>query len=261
MTRRILTIALAIVMAVIGVVVVLLYVKGADQRAIAGQKAVPVLVANQQVPAGTTAGAALNEGLLGVQRLPAQSVPSDAVQSITSSLRGLVFSSDLPSGQLLLRPILVTAVQAATGLPIPAGKVAVTIQMCEPKAVAGYIHAGSQIAIFNTFFKAPAGSVSWSCAGTTFTKGATWIHTRLVLNDVQVLAVGAASAASGQATATGAFSQSNSSASQASGTVMVTVAVNQADAERLIELAESAIPYMAIVTDSSGTAPDTTFKP
>jgi len=244
-------------MAVIGVVVVLVYVKGADQRAIAGQKAVTVLVATQQVPAGTTAGTALSEGLLGSQRLPAQSVPSDAVPSITPSLSGLVLSSDLPAGQLLLRPILVTAVQAATGLPIPVGKVAVTIQMCVQKAVADYVHAGSQIAIFNTFYKAPAGSVTWSCAGTTFAKGAAWIRTRLVLNDVQVLAVGTPGAAGSQATATGAFSQSSSTQS----TIMVTVALNQADAERLIELAESALPYMAIMTSSSGTAPDITFKP
>jgi pilus assembly protein CpaB len=259
LSRRILTIVLAILMAAIGVGVVLIYVKGADQRAIAGQKAVSVLVATQQVPAGTTASAALSEGLIASQRLPAASVPADAVLSLTSDLRGLVFSSDLPSGQLVLRPILVTAVQAATGLPIPAGKVAVTIQMCVQKAVAGYVQAGSQIAIFNTYFKAPPGSVTWSCAGTTFSKGATYIHTRLVLNNVQVLAVGAPSATGSSATATGAFSQSSSASTEA--TVMVTVALDQQDAERLIELAESGLTYMAMVNSSSHTSPDFTFKP
>lgn len=258
MTRRVLTIALAIAMALIGVGVVLVYVRGADQRAIAGQRAVTVLVAAQQVPAGTTAAAALSGGLLSSERLPAASVPADAVRSITPDLRGLVFGSDLGSGQLVLRPILVSAVQAATGLPVPTGKVAVTIQMCVQKAVAGYIHAGSTIAIFNTFYKAAPGSVTWSCAGTSFAKGATFIHTRLVLNDVQVLAVGAPGSP-GQASTTGAFSQS--SASQSQTTVMVTVALNQADTERLIELAEWGLPYMAIMTSSSNTAPDITFKP
>jgi pilus assembly protein CpaB len=260
LTRRILTIALAIVMAVIGVVVVLIYVRGADQRAIAGQQAVTVLVAAQQVPAGTTASAALSEGLLSSQKLPAQSVPFDAVRSITPDLKGLVLSSDLPSGQLLLRPILVTAVQAATGLPIPSGKVAVTILMCVQKAVAGYVHAGSTIAVFNTFYSGSAGSVTTSCAGTNWGKGARNIHTRLVLNNVPVLAVGTASAnAAGSATTTGAFSQGSASSTQT--TIMVTVAVDQADAERVIELAEAYIPYMALMTSSSGTAPDVTFKP
>lgn len=248
-------------MAAIGVGVVLVYVKGADQRAIAGQQAVTVLVAAQQVPAGTTAGTALNEGLISTRREPAQSVPFDAVRSITPDLRGLVFSSTLPSGQLLLRPILVTAVQAATALPVPVGKVALTIQMCVQKAVAGYIQAGSQIAIFDTFIKAQAGSVTSSCAGTTFSKAAV-IHTRLVLNDVQVLAYGVAPPPGSQATTTGAFSQSSSSSSSSSQTtVMVTVAVDQQDAERVIELAESGLPYMALVTSSSHTTPDYTFKP
>jgi pilus assembly protein CpaB len=245
---------LAIVMAMIGVGVVLIYVKGADQRAIAGQKAVSVLVATQQVPAGTTAGTALSEGLIASQRLPAQSVPSDAVLSITPDVRGLVFSSNLPSGELVLRPILVTAVAGSTGLPVPTGKVAVTILMCVQKAVADYISAGAQIAIFNTYYKAPPGTVTSSCAGTNFSKGAAFIHTRLVLNDVPVLAVGTPVPA-GQATATGAVS------SVAQTTVLVTVALNQLDAERLIELAESGLTYMALVTSSSHTSVDFTFKP
>lgn len=257
MSRRILTIVLAIVMAAIGVGVVLIYVKGADQRAIAGQQAVSVLVATQQVPAGTTAATALSEGLIAAQQLPAKSVPPDAVRSITADLRGLVFSSNLPSGQLLLRPLLVTAVQAATGLPIPVGKVALTIQMCVQKAVAGYIQAGSQIAIFNTYAKASSGGVTPSCAGDSFGKGVNSIHARLVLNDVQVLAVGTPAPAGAQATTTGTFSQSSSS----SGSVMVTVALDQQDAERLIEIAEAGVPYMALVTSSSHTAPDLTFKP
>jgi len=244
----------------IGVAAVLIYVKGADQRAIAGQQAVTVLVATQQVPAGTTAGAALSGGLLSSQKLPAKSVPPDAVRSITPALQGLVLSSDLPSGQLLLRPILVTAVQAATGLAIPPGKVAVTIQMCVQKAVAGYVRAGSQIAIFNTFYSAPPGSVSASFSGTNWPKAVKSIHTRLVLNDVEVLAVGPASASGSQpATATGAFSQNYAASNQ--GPIMVTVAVSQVDAERVIELAEAYLPYMALIATSSGTTPDVAFKP
>ena len=63
MVRRILTIALAIVLAIIGTGAVLLYVKQADKRALAGQKAVTVLVAAQQIPAGTPASTALADGM------------------------------------------------------------------------------------------------------------------------------------------------------------------------------------------------------
>ena len=267
MTRRILTIVVAIVFALIGTAAVMIYVKQADQRALAGQKAVSVLVATQQVPAGTTAGAALRDGYLQAQHLPSESVPADAVRSIGAAISGLVLSASLPSGQLLLRPMLVTKTVAATGLAIPRGKVALTVQMCLQKAVAGFVRPGSQIAVFNTFFKGKQGSVTVSCTGDSWQNGVKDIHTRLVLTNVPVLAVGSASAGTTSATATttstGLFSQGNNSSSSSSNTttLMVTVAVSQADAEQLIVLAEAGIPYLALVTSSSGTKTDITNKP
>ena len=264
MTRRILTIVLAIVLAAVGTGAVLLYVRGADRRALAGQTAVSVMVATQQVPAGTTAGTAITEGLLSRQELPAASVPSDAVRSITSQLKGLVLSADLPSGQLLLRPMLVTAVAARTGFPIPPGKVALSLQFCLARDVAGYVQPGSEVAVFNTFVSGTPGSATQSCAGISSQKGVTGIHTRLVLPKVQVLAVGPAPASttgSTGATST-AFSQNNSTAPASSSTIMlVTVAVNQVDAEKLIHLDETAVPYLALVTSSSGVKADIKFQP
>ena len=264
MTRRILTILIAIVLAVVGTGAVMIYVKQADQRALAGQKAVSVLVATQQVPAGTTAADALREGLLQTQKLPSESVPADAVRTIGPAISGLVLSANLPSGQLLLRPMLVTTTMAATGLAIPTGKVALTVQMCLQKAVAGYIRPGSLIAVFNTFSKGKQqGSATASCAGTSWPNGVKAVHTRLVLTNVSVLAVGPASAGttSTTTTSTGVFSSSNSSSSSNNTILLVTVAVDQVDAERLIHLAEAGIPYLALVTASSGTQPDATFKP
>lgn len=265
MTRRILTIIVAIVLAVIGTGAVLIYVKQADQRALAGQKAVSVLVATQQVAAGTTAEAAFRDGYLQAQKLPAESVPADAVRSIGPDMSGLVLSGNLPSGQLLLRPMLVTRTVAATGLAIPTGKVALSVQMCLQKAVAGYLRPGSQIAVFNTSFKGKAGDVAVSCQGDSWQNGATDIHTRLVLTNVEVLAVGQASTgtSSTTTTTTGVFAQSDSSSSSSdsSTVLLVTVAVSQRDAERLIHLTEDGIPYMALVSSSSDTKPDTNFKP
>jgi pilus assembly protein CpaB len=266
LTRRILTIIVAIVLAVIGTGAVMIYVKQADQRALAGQKAVSVLVATQQVPAGTTAGAALRNGYLHAQNLPSESVPADAVRSIGPAISGLELSASLPSGELLLRPMLVTKTMAATGLAIPTGKVALTVQMCLQKAVAGYVRPGSQIAVFNTFFKGKQGSVTLSCTGDSWQNGAKDIHARLVLTNVSVLAVGQAATGTTGTTTTssGVFgSQGNSSSSSSSNvtTLMVTVAVSQADAERLILLAEAGMPYLALVTASSGTKPDVTFTP
>ena len=265
MTRRILTIVVAIVLAVVGTGAVMIYVKQADQRALAGQKAVSVLVATQQVPAGTTAGDALRDGFLQAQKLPSESVPTDAVRSIGPAISGLVLSASLASGQLLLRPMLVTKTVAATGLAIPAGKVALTVLMCLQKAVAGYIRPGSLIAVFNTFAsRDKQGTATVSCTGTSWPNGVRSVHTRLVLTNVSVLAVGTAASGttSTTTTTTGVFSQSNSSSSSSnSTTLLVTVAVSQTDAEKLIHLAEAGIPYLALVTASSGTKPDIKFQP
>ena len=142
MTRRILTVAVALVLAVLGAVGVLSYAHQADQRALAGMRAVTVYVAKGQIPSGTTAGLALNEGLLVSQKFPATSVPADAVRSISPATAGLVLTGGLASGQLLLSQMLGTSVQTAAALPIPPGMVAVTLQFCVQQAVANYITPG-----------------------------------------------------------------------------------------------------------------------
>jgi pilus assembly protein CpaB len=263
--RRILTIILAIVLAAIGTGAVLVYVKQADQRAIAGQKAVTVLVATQLIPAGTSASTALQDGLLDSQRLPAGSVPSDAVRSLSPALGVLVMSADIAPGELLLRPMLVTLAQATAGVAIPPGLVAVTIELCMPEAVAGYVRPGSEVAVFDTY-AASAGSgvltAQPNCIGPHQQQEYKAAHTRIVLPKVLVISVGPAptlGTSSSTATST-AFSQSSSTTSTQDA-VLVTMAVNQSDAERLINLTETGLPYLALLTDSSQTKPDTSVVP
>jgi pilus assembly protein CpaB len=267
LTRRILTIVLAIVLAVIATGAVLLYVRGADKRALAGLKPVSVLVANQQVPAGITAGTALADGMFSHQKLPASSVPSDAVRAITGQLKPLVLSAGLPSGQLLLKPMLVTTLAASTGLAIPKGMVALSLQFCLARDVSGYVQPGSEVAVFNTFVLVKPGSTppTRSCDGINVTSGTTAVHTRLVLPRVKVLAVGPAAPTTGTtgttATST-AFSQNNSTTQTSSTTIMlVTVAASQVDAEKLIHLEEVYVPYLALVTKYSNVKADFKFQP
>src|ERR1019366_292728 len=151
MKQRLLIIVLALVLAGIGTSGVLAYAHGADARAITGMEAVSVLVAQQQIPSGTSAGAALKRGLLAAEKLPAASVPPDAVRSIIPALSPLVMSAAVQPGQLLLRAILVKHATAAPGaVTLPAGMIEVTVNLCVPEAVAGGVQAGSQVAVFDT---------------------------------------------------------------------------------------------------------------
>jgi len=270
--RRVLTVALAILLAVLGTSGVLAYVHKADSRALDAMKPVSVVVAQGQIPAGTSASAAQQQGLLRSERLPASSVPANAVRSITPELGALVMSAQVPAGQLLLRPMLVTSAQAtATGaLAIPTGMVAVTIPLCVSEAVAGYVQPGSHVAVFDTYPVKKA-SLQESCnqSGESHqAEGPGAVVTRIVLPRVLVLATGQAAASGTTGTSTtassGVFShnsQADPPASAPSGSVMVTLAVSQANAERLILITRAGLPYLALLTPSSQTGFDGGLQP
>ena len=248
MKHRGLTIALAVLLAVFGTAGVLVYVSHANSRAIAGQKAVTVVIAKKLIPSGTSAAAAQQQGLLGSETLPAASVPGDAVTAVTADLSGLVASSDVQPGQLLLRPMLVTRSLATGGLAIPSGMVAVSVLFCLPEAVAGNVRAGSQVAVFDTLASGKGTMTAQpACTGPHQWLAGDTAITRLVLPKVTILAVGPASGSTSGSSG-GAIS-GNSGNTQ--NTELVTMAVSQNDAERLILMTQDSLPYLALVNDGS----------
>jgi pilus assembly protein CpaB len=254
MKRRGLTITLAVLLAILGTAGVLVYVNHANARALAGQKAVTVLVAKKLIPSGTSAADAQRQGLVGTERLPAASVPADALTAVTPDISALVTDSDVQSGQLLLRPMLVTSAQVTNGLAIPNGMVAVSILFCAPEAVAGNVHAGSHVAVFDTVASGSASATAQNACTGPHQQQAGVAATKLVLPYVTVLAVGPASASS----QSGGTASNGGGSGSSQNTELVTVAVNQADAERLILLTEDGLPYLALVNDNSSLSASTT---
>jgi pilus assembly protein CpaB len=252
MKHRGLTIALAVLLAVLGTAGVLAYVGHANARAIAGQQAVTVLIADKLIPSGTSAADAQRQGLLGSEKLPAASVPADALTAVTPDLTALVTSSEVQPGQLLLRPMLVTSTQVTGGLAIPAGMVAVSVLYCVPEAVAGNVHVGSQVAVFDTIVSGSSTMTAQpACAGPHQWLAGDYASTRLILPKVKVLAVGPASASGQGSSQSGSTALSGSGSGNSQNTELVTLAVNQSDAERLILLTQDGLPYLALVNDSS----------
>jgi pilus assembly protein CpaB len=249
MKRRGLTIALAVLLAILGTAGVLAYVNHANARALADQKPVTVLIAKSLIPSGTTAADAQRQGLLGTETLPAGSVPADALTAVTPDISSLVTNSNVQPGQVLLRPLLVTAAQVTSGLAIPSGMVAVAIMFCVPEAVAGNVHAGSQVAVFST---AGGGGNTGACSGQRQQASGN-ATTKLILPRVTVLAVGSAAANSQSGTTSASTTTSTAQSGE-----LVTLAVGQQDAERLIALTESGLPYLALVNGSSSLSVTTT---
>jgi pilus assembly protein CpaB len=257
MKRRVLTIVMAVALAVLGTLAVLVYVNRADARAVAGQKPVTVLVVSKAIPSGTKAGEAKSS--LRKETLPASSVSTDAVAEITADQEALVTSTDLSPGEVVLSSMLVPAAQAPGGLVIPDGKVAVTITLCSPEIVAGHVRVGSEVAVFGTVVTGGTGEVSAqpNCTGQHKQQTSRGIgNTRVVVPKVRVIAIGSASSTQQDDSKNGNSSASQRSASVQNDLTLVTVAVNQDDAERLIMVTQIGLPYLALLGPSAQIKPD-----
>jgi pilus assembly protein CpaB len=267
--RRLLAIVLAGLLAVIGSVAVLAYVRHANQRAVAGLRAETVMVAKGAIPAGTSLKTAWGEHLLGTEQVPVSSLSTAPVQSVTAANEHLVTNAGVEAGQLLLQNMLVSAasVTASGSFAIPSGMVAVTVQMCVAEAVANYITAGSNVAVFDTAAYSKGSQVQRTCdlSHTVVNSGAVSspaiVSTRIVLTKAEVLAVGVNPGQGSSASTASTITGPSSSASAVQGSVLVTLAVNQADAERLILIDELGLPYMALLGPLSKTAFDNPATP
>jgi len=248
-----LTVALAALLAVLGIVAVLSYVDNANKRAIYGMKAVSTLVAKDAIPAGTSAKDALQRGLLVPEQLPASSVPLDAVHTVTPDIAKLVTSYAVQPGMLLLHSMLVSAAQVTGAIAIPQGTMAVAVQVCVQADVAGYVQPGSYIAVFDTY---GGQSLQQTCDVAHQAQNISTVYTRMLLPKVEVLSVAAAPAAQSTTSSSGTVLAGNGSSSATQGTVTVTLAAPQADAERLILANETGLLYFGLLTSSSGQHPD-----
>jgi pilus assembly protein CpaB len=241
MNRRVIGILLALLLAVIGTGAVLFYVNMAQERVASGQRAVRVLVAAARIPAGTTGERIRKAKLVEEIVMPAGSVPDDALSTVTAELDDLVVTSDVQPRQLLLRGQFDAPTKISGGLSIPEKMLAVSVKMEVEEEVGGFIRPGSQIAVFGTYkvldkaFKDETGEDNQ--------------RTQLLLPRTEVLAVGAY----GDDGVTSAQPASGQTDIQV--TLIVTVSVNQNDAERLIHSARIGDLYAALLTDTSEVRP------
>jgi pilus assembly protein CpaB len=241
MKRRSVQLGLAIVLALIATVAVYSYVQRADQRAVAGAKAVSVAVVVKTIPAGTSGKDVQDGGYVRIDHLPAESVPADAVRTLTPEMFDQVATVDIPAGQVLLPQMLGTKAPTTSGLAIPKGKMAVTVAITAPADVAGYVQPGSEVAVFSTFILLSKNQIGGSDSSD---KADNWA-TKLLLPRVNVLAVSA-----------GAPTKKNAGIDGAADTkLMVTLAVDQTEAQRLILTTERGNLYLALLSSSSVSRP------
>ncbi|GGQ75680.1 Flp pilus assembly protein CpaB [Couchioplanes azureus] len=259
MRRRLLAVLVAAVLAGVGCLAVVAYVRGADQRALAGREAVWVLVSTRRIPAGTTAAGIRAGGYTEKVAMPAGTVPGTALGEVDARLDGLVLTADLLPSQLLLRGMFAEPSQVTGGLAVPDGKLAVSVQVTAAARVAGYVRPGSRVAVFTTFtMREGRGRVP---AGDGLSSGHEYNQaTRMLLPRVEVIAVGERGAAgavtAGDAPTAQPSAPAGSSGPKSAAGMLVTVAVTQQEAEKLLHVSLTGVLSLALLDDTATVQPD-----
>src|SRR6478735_8073580 len=150
MGRRIIAITAAVLLAIVGVVAVVLYANGADQRAVASAQPRTVFVSTQSVPAGTTLNDAIAGGLIIETSLPAKSVPAGSLTAVTDDNKNLLALSEIAAGEYIQSARFGTTPQGNQAIRVPNGQLAVTVSLKDPAKVGTFVTPGSHIVLYNT---------------------------------------------------------------------------------------------------------------
>jgi pilus assembly protein CpaB len=148
--RRALGVAGAVVIALVGTMLLVGYVRSAEQRALAGEELVEVLVISDPVPRGTPASAMVNDVIL--EMVPVK-VRADGGVSDLTLLADLVTSTDLLPGEQVVISRFVTAESLATlgRIEAPDDMLEVTVALSPERALGGGLDPGDYIAVVASF--------------------------------------------------------------------------------------------------------------
>jgi pilus assembly protein CpaB len=231
MGRRTVLLIVAALIAALGAGMVFLYVRGADSRAEAGQSPVQVLKAVAQIDPGETMAAAQAAGKIQIGTVPRAQVLSGAVNSASGLEDKVALSTIYPKEQIITAKFGSSGEQSV--LTIPDGDIAISLTLSDTGRVAGFVNPGANVAIFAT-----GTQQSGSAAATD--------ATRLLLPKVQVIAVGATTVVSSTTT-----TETGAQTTEQLPKTLFTVAVSQADAERLLFASTHGELTFALLNDKS----------
>ncbi|TQJ60225.1 pilus assembly protein CpaB [Arthrobacter sp. SLBN-83] len=243
----------ALVLAIIGTALLVVYVQGADARAAQGLNPVKVLVVKEAVPAGTKVEDL--GGKVKVEELPQSAVPAAALESLDGQT-GRVTASALQPGEQLLAPKLVDPKELVPGtVPVPDGLQEVTFLLAPERILGGRLEAGDVVTVYSSFktddnmpadANVPAEVKGWKQS------------TGLLFHDVLVTAVQKAAPDDSKSPSN---SSGDSTVAMPNGSAFVTVARSDADAAKMVFGAEYGTLWLSKQTDKSTKTqpPVTTF--
>lgn len=235
MARRSVLLIVAVLIALVGTSLIVLYVQGIDARATEGQELVEVLTATDVIDAGEDVAAAQEAGKFEKTQVRRSDMVEGALTS-TSSITDLVAVGTIYPGEQILAKKFGNLGDAGT-LVIPDDKLAVSVELTDPERVAGFVNPGSEVAIFVS-----ADPVLYKPDGKEQKLAQ---YTGLLLPKVEVVGVGTTSIAARTTT-----SEEGEETEQVARTIL-TVAVDQEQAEKLIYADRNGDISFALLTGDS----------
>jgi pilus assembly protein CpaB len=150
MKRRVIGMLAAVVLAGIGTAVLIAYVQGAQNRALAGEELVDVLVVSAPISRSTSA--ADIGGLVESERVPLKLRAEGSVTDI-AQLEGQVAAVDLVPGEQVVAARFIPPAQLAEqrSIQVPEGLQEVTVSLEPQRAVGGQINPGDTVGLFASF--------------------------------------------------------------------------------------------------------------
>jgi pilus assembly protein CpaB len=210
MGRRSVLLVAALVIAALGTTMVFIYVSNVNDQAVAKQRPVEVLVAKKSIAPGTTYQDASDAASF-EKKIVSRDALVDGALGSTDPLVGKVTTMAIYPGQQIIPQMFGDSGEIST-LSVPADMLAISVQLDDPAQVAGFVEAGTNVAIFLT---------------STVAKGGAGGETRLLLPSVKVLAIGNQTAVPQDTTTSGTDEAPVPK-------TILTIAVSQVDYQRVL---------------------------
>ncbi|MET4589103.1 RcpC/CpaB family pilus assembly protein [Arthrobacter sp. 754] len=235
MKSRLLAGVVAVLLAIVGAVIVVSYAQGADQRAVSGLDPVGVLVVSKAVPAGSSVDTL--KAAVEVHQIPGTAVAKTALNTLDGAV-GKVTAADLVPGEQLLAERLVSPeeLKTAGSVHVPAGLQEVSFQLEPQRVVGGRLAPGDTVGIFISL---PNGGIEAKPDKETVQLS---IH-KVLVTAIQRAPEGAV--AKPAPTATDAPAPDPRDVNLPTGSLMVTVAVNDINADKIVFASEFASVWLS----------------
>jgi pilus assembly protein CpaB len=148
MRRKIVGVALALALALVGTLALVAYVNSAREEAVAGDELVEVYVLDSSLDAGATADEI--RAAVRTEQVPSRLRAQDAVTDIEALDDDAVAAVDLAKGEQLLGSRLVESTSLIR-TEVPAGLQEVTVALAAERAVGGVLKPGDTVGVVLSF--------------------------------------------------------------------------------------------------------------